>query len=736
MKGVKYICPIRDHCYSDDTEVLTDSGWKLFSDLLYSDKLATLSAEQCLEYHSPEKIISVPWEGDLLRFYSPDGIDLLVSPNHSMYVQNEYSRRKYGVRDGWGPEKASECFGKYRFYKKDAPHYLQRGPEVIEVCGRKIKTEEWLDFLGYYLSEGSSTTTKRKDYIVQLRQVKNDEDLRKMAESLDRVTPNKINIRPDGRVIVNDKSLCLYLKSTFGNCYTKHIPRSILNSCSREQLSILYNSLVVGDGKITSDDESGGSYYATSSVQLRDDFQELQFKVGLSGDYSFRTGPGHKTVLSDGRTITGTTVCWGVSIRRKRGGTFMPSINSVVGERSSRKFEKVFYKGSIYCATVKNHVMYVRREGKAVWCGNSGYGEASRSYVLALHAAGIPLTVHPHCFEPDPPPVGTASERAIFDSLVNKDIDFDIVIVHLTPDLAPPYVQQYADKYVISYTVWETSKLHPLWVDACNKVNEVWVPSEWNIKSFRDSGVTVPLFKIHHGIDPDTYLHTDPSKFTITGLDKDNTFVFYSIMQWNARKNPDGLLRAYFNAFTAEDNVRLVLKAYVGRGLPSHEEMRQLKEMIKRIKADMQLPYFPKMNLIVDSLSTEQMRALHLYGDAYVSLPHGEGFGLTSFEAGLAGNPVIVTGVGGQMEYMTEENSYPVSYMWEFVAGMGSFNPWYWGNQEWARPSNVEAARLMRYVYDNRAAATEKAKKLQSRIKTEFNWEAVANQMITRLKAL
>lgn len=366
----------------------------------------------------------------------------------------------------------------------------------------------------------------------------------------------------------------------------------------------------------------------------------------------------------------------------------------------------------------------------------SGYGEACRNYILALNKAGVPLTVETRSFEANPPPVGTENERKIIDSLIGKDVEFDIVIVHLTPDLAPQYVAKYPGKYVISYTVWETSQLHPLWVDACNKMDEVWVPCQWNVDSFKSSGVTVPMLKIPHGIDPESFSNVVDTPSFISGIDKENTFVFYSIMQWNTRKNPDGLLRAYFNAFKEKDDVRLVLKAYVGRGLSPQEDARQIKAIIGKLKSDMQLPYYPKISLITHSLSTDQMKSLHLFGDAYISLTHGEGFGLTAFEAGLAGNPVIMTGMGGNMEFLTEDNSYLVPYMWDYVYGMGNFNPWYWGSQQWGRPSLIEAADLMRYVYTHREEAKEKAAVLQKRIVTEFSWEVVVRPMISRLKEI
>jgi len=365
---------------------------------------------------------------------------------------------------------------------------------------------------------------------------------------------------------------------------------------------------------------------------------------------------------------------------------------------------------------------------------HSGYGEASRNYVLALSRAGVPVTVQPHCFERNPPPVGSPADREVLNSLVNNSVDFDVVIIHLTPDLAPAYAHQYPDKHVISYTVWETSKLHPRWAAACNHVNEVWVPCDWNVEAFKNSGVTVPVHKIHHGIDTKMYDELPKSESAIN-LEPD-TYTFFSVMQWNYRKNPEGLLRSYFNAFTPDEKVRLVLKAYIGGGQPPNKEAQLIKDVVARIKSDMQLTSFPRVSLITDTLPSDKLRSLYRDTDAYVSLSHGEGFGLTMFEAGLAGKPVIATGKGGNMEYMNHENSYPVPAMWDYVYGMSGFNQWYLGDQQWARPDLVEASKLMRYVFENREEAAKKGKVLSDHIKAEFSWDKVAKQMINRLKEL
>ncbi|KKL92494.1 hypothetical protein LCGC14_1884160, partial [marine sediment metagenome] len=188
----------------------------------------------------------------------------------------------------------------------------------------------------------------------------------------------------------------------------------------------------------------------------------------------------------------------------------------------------------------------------------SGYAEAARNYVLSIYRKGYPITLAPISFEQTRPDLGEDGE--ILKSLIDASIDYDKIIVHSTPDLWAHWTKFETKKHIIGYTVWETSKLHPAWTMACNRVNEVWLPCDWNMNVFRDSGVRTPLYKIPHAIDvPD--LDSVPN-FNIDGVGA-NDYLFYSIFQWQERKNPYGLLAAYTAAFTGVDDVCLVLKTYM-----------------------------------------------------------------------------------------------------------------------------------------------------------------------------
>ncbi len=668
IKGIKYVAPMFDGCYDDQTELLTYNGWKYFKDISDTDLICNLNKDGFIEYNIPSDIIVKDWDGDMYLFNSSHAkIDLFVTPDHNMYVQTENSNRK-SKSYGWEFEKAEEIIGKFRYFKKDADYYRD-DLESIGICEREIKsgiytkrvvkTDDWLEFLGYYLSEGSSTITENPNhYIVQIRQLDEKNKL-KMAKALERITVGKINIRND-RVIVNDKELSIYLKKKFGDKYSKYIPRYILNNCSKRQLSILFEALMLGDGhdnRVKGDGyDKGGSTYHTASLKLRDDLMELLLKIGYSGSYVCVKKKGEEIKIYD-RVCVCKADNWCIQIKFK---------NNICGKNKNYKFleEKRYYKGKVYCVSVPNHTLYVRRNGCCVWCGNSGYAQAARGNILSLHALGVPLTLNPISFEEARPDLG--EDGQILKSLVNKDIDYNIVLIHTTPEFWHKFRE--TDRTNVGYTIWETSKLHPDWENYINdNVQKVLVGCEWNVGVFKESGVKIPIGVVPHGIGVDEFEGVKP--YGISGI-TDDTYVFYSIFQWIERKHPIALIKSYWYAFQNDEKVALVLKTY--RSNYSEPEKNAIRITVKKLKGVTPMAYHPKIYLILDMLSHEEMLGLHARGDCYVSLDRGEGFGLSPFAAGAAGNPIIVTGFGGVTEYAKEHNSYLVDYSLTPVHGM----PW------------------------------------------------------------
>jgi len=113
MKGMGQIVSwsVRDECYSDDTEILTNTGWKLFQDLIPADKVAQYDSDNGeISFVKPSRYIKKHKHEKLIHFYQEKGgIDLLVTQNHDILYQYHGAATKSGLK-----AKAKDFKGQYR----------------------------------------------------------------------------------------------------------------------------------------------------------------------------------------------------------------------------------------------------------------------------------------------------------------------------------------------------------------------------------------------------------------------------------------------------------------------------------------------------------------------------------------------------------------------------------------------------------------------------------------------
>lgn len=354
---------------------------------------------------------------------------------------------------------------------------------------------------------------------------------------------------------------------------------------------------------------------------------------------------------------------------------------------------------------------------------SSGYAQASRSYVMALYKLGVPITLHPVSFEQTRSPLREEEEK-VFKELLHKKIDYNVVIYQLTPEFWKPYYEP--DKLNVGYTMWETSKLHPDWPGYMNKSADlILCPCEWNKEVFISSGVKKVISVIPLIIDVNEF--NGVKKYSIEGI-KSGVFKFYSIFQLSERKHPAALLKSYWSAFSNKENVALIIKTY--RHDFDEPEKEETRKIIRQLKESCSLENPAPVYLILEPLSRDEILGLHSFGDCFVSLDRGEGFGLGAFEAGAAGNPIILTGFGGALEYAKPEHSYLVNYTLTPVFGMQQ-SPWYLGDQLWAEPDCANAVELMQRVFTNRKEADVRGNKLRNFIQENFNNEIIGKRIVT-----
>lgn len=365
------------NCFDEKTEILTEKGWRYFSQLERGIKVCTLNRHNgVIEYQKPIRYIAEDYEGKMVRIKSLQGIDLLVTPNHRFWVK--YSSHgnnifKFVTAKNLRSGQYIPCTGKW--IGVNSEEFILPEVDDATYTAPPIKMDDWVRFFGIWLAEGwclKSWKHSSNAYRVGIDQSEKHKEVREEIRNLLKTLPFHFLETKKGFVTTN-KQLWTYLRQ-FGDATSKFIPQEIKN-LPPKQLSLLLNWMMKGDGYTSkSGVKSDGRFrnvrrrYITSSKQLADDVQELALKIGLHARIISRQPNLKQASKSLHRQVKSVKPNYVIlfrtskfiGIRRKQYSSSMkPNI-----------FEE-YYKGRVYCVEVPNQIIYVRRNGMPVWTGNS-----------------------------------------------------------------------------------------------------------------------------------------------------------------------------------------------------------------------------------------------------------------------------------------------------------------------------------------------------------------------------
>ena len=288
--------------------------------------------------------------------------------------------------------------------------------------------------------------------------------------------------------------------------------------------------------------------------------------------------------------------------------------------------------------------------------------------------------------------------------------------------------------YLVGRTMFETDRIAPDWVAACNRMNEVWVPSRFNLETFAASGVErSKLVLMPEAVDARFF---DPARHTAYPLPGRARFNFLSIFEWSSRKGWDVLIAAYLREFSAQDDVCLWLRTYLV-SKPDGDPTEEIRRRISDFTATLGLEgkELPRIELIAQQVPSDELPGLYLACDCYVAPSRGEGWGRPQHEAMLMERPVIATNWSANTEFMSAENSYLLDY--ELVEARG-LEPelWHYKGHRWANPSESHLRTLMRRVFDQPEEAKAKGRTARAHMDRHYSREAVTEQVVRRLQAI
>jgi hypothetical protein len=356
---------VHPNCYSDDTEVLTDAGWKLFKDVLKTDKIMSINPEtKEIDYLNHKGLIAYDYEGDMIHF---DGLsyDKLVTPNHNCL----YSTGKSGNKLKQGT--AESLLGKNISMPRAIAKWQGENKELerqAEIAGLDALTYSKL--WGWFLSEGNVRYSSRRSEV-------------KLTQKYTEKIMNDIGVNELFRdckeaVYIFDRKVVALFSGFCGvHAEQKYIPEFMKNA-SKENINAFLNSFMLGDGSQRENasvnprfGKSLESTIRTSSPKMMADLCEMIIKGGRFCSVHKNEQKGRAVTHRNGTYITKTD-CYNINITKSKNRHYHaePKLSKVTGTYS-KEIQKVKYTGMVYdVELVKWHFLLVKRNGKLAWSGN------------------------------------------------------------------------------------------------------------------------------------------------------------------------------------------------------------------------------------------------------------------------------------------------------------------------------------------------------------------------------
>lgn len=349
-----------DYSYIKDMEAYTNGGWKYLKDLNGTEKILSLNPDTLEpEWSNIVRLHNYHHKGKMVHLKSHN-FDLCVTPDHDLFIG--YNGRQDGKRvTKYKFEKAEEAIKRAKFTQLRIPEWKGN---IIKVPISGVKDRDFARLLAWYISDGYCEKPTGEWTKVCIRKTKEPHvsELKKILLPLGFKYSN-------GRFWIYNKEWANYFKQ-FGKSHEKFLPDWIKNN-RKELIMEFLEAYIIGDGTKGNSELDGYKVdrvsYSTSSKRLADDLGECIIKGGFYPSFHLVKSKGVEVKHHNG-TYTGNHDIWIINRNKTKESYYGQGV----------KAELIDYDDRCYCVTLeKNHVLWVRRNGKTTWSGNCGHSQSA-----------------------------------------------------------------------------------------------------------------------------------------------------------------------------------------------------------------------------------------------------------------------------------------------------------------------------------------------------------------------
>jgi glycosyltransferase involved in cell wall biosynthesis len=336
--------------------------------------------------------------------------------------------------------------------------------------------------------------------------------------------------------------------------------------------------------------------------------------------------------------------------------------------------------------------------------GSHGIAASARLAARAFEAIGVPVER-----------VDVTDAKLDWSGRLTEPVSASAWIFHLNPPellaalacLGPRQLR--GPRY--GYWAWELPRAPRRWLKDAALVDEVWAPSRHTADAL--AGAASPVRVVPHPIFMEDYAKVRPAP-------RRAAFQGVCIFDFNssaARKNPQGSIAAWTQAFGADPDCELTLKTQNGAEHP-------------QALAELQALAPPNVRLLDEVWPYAEVQRLIAGADVLVSLHRAEGFGLTPAEAMALGTPVLATGWSGVMDFMDIDSAVLVpSTQIKVKDPQGIY-----AGQSWAEPDLAAAARGLQQLRADPGLRKRLAKVGRARISERLSPQAWFETLPARVR--
>jgi len=301
----------------------------------------------------------------------------------------------------------------------------------------------------------------------------------------------------------------------------------------------------------------------------------------------------------------------------------------------------------------------------------------------------------------------------------------------------------------------ETTAVSQKWLDGCNKMDLVIVPSEHSKSGFVNSvydkvqnlpdgkqqkigelKLEKPMEVVFEGSNEDIYKPLTKDEIGSDFFDMLNEkvpekFAFLSVGQWGKggygedRKDLGRTIKLFYETFANKKKQPALIMKTNGAAYSILDKEEILKKM-NMVKS--QFPFdwkLPNVYLLHGDLGEEELNYLYNHPKikCMVSFTHGEGFGRPLLEATMTGLPVVASNWSGQVDFLDTEKALLLKGKIEQVPKSQRWKDIIIKQSQWFVVDEIQARKALTYSFENEYEIKNKGKALMNINRNKFTYK-------------